>query len=179
MHNCSHLLASPSCHTALTALLYRREETLGSGEFGEVFKGVLDTPYGPQEVAAKVLKAGSGDKGKAKFLQEAATMAQFRHPHIVRLLGAVTVDDPVSMVEHITCQHWSRPVDDGLCRHSAHSVCWSWSSYREGTSASTSHPSDLSGWNTSGPLLCRVGLCVVHWCMYETAPLYLQTWPPP
>ena len=144
-----------------------------------MFKGVLDTPYGPQEVAAKVLKAGSGDNGKAKFLQEAATMAQFRHPHIVRLLGAVTVDDPVSMVEHITCQHWSRPEDDGLFRHSAHSVCWSWSSYREGTSASTSHPSDLSGWNTSGPLLCRVGLCVVHWCMYETAPLYLQTWPPP
>ena len=147
------MLTTPSCHTALTGLLCRREETLGSGEFGEVFKGVLDTPYGPQEVAAKMLKAGSGDEEKAKFLQEAATMAQFRHPHIVRLLGAVTVDDPVSMVEHITCQHWSRSVDDGLCCHSARSVCWSWNSYREVTSASTSHLSDQSGWNnTSGPL---------------------------
>ena len=58
---------------------------------------MLDTPYGPQEVAAKMLKAGSDDKQKAKFLQEAAIMAQFRHPHIVRLLGAVTVDDPVSL----------------------------------------------------------------------------------
>lgn len=81
----------------------RREEGLGSGEFGEVFKGVLDTPYGPQEVAAKMLKAGSDDKEKAKFLQEAAIMAQFRHPHIVRLVGAVTVDDPVSVVAHRMC----------------------------------------------------------------------------
>ena len=69
---------------------------LGSGEFGVVFKGTWETPYGPQEVAIKMLKKGSTDKQKATFLQEAAVMAQFRHPHIVRLLGAVTVDEPVS-----------------------------------------------------------------------------------
>ena len=43
-----------------------------------------------------MLKEDSSDKRKATFLQEAAIMAQFRHPHIVRLLGAVTVDEPVS-----------------------------------------------------------------------------------
>ena len=43
-----------------------------------------------------MLKKDSTDKQKATFLQEAAIMAQFRHPHIVRLLGAVTVDEPVS-----------------------------------------------------------------------------------
>ena len=124
----------------------RREEALGSGEFGEVFKGVLDTPYGPQEVAAKMLKAGSSDEQKAKFLQEAAIMGQFRHPHIVRLLGAVTVDDPVSMMEHHSmCWHCSRSVAEGvLCLRSAPSVCWCWSSCRKETSASISWPSDLS-----------------------------------
>ena len=74
----------------------RADTALGSGEFGEVFKGIWETPYGPQEVAIKMLKEGSTDKRKATFLQEAAIMGQFRHPHIVRLLGAVTVDEPVS-----------------------------------------------------------------------------------
>ncbi len=61
-----------------------------------MFKGTWETPYGPQGVAIKRLKEGTTDKHKATFLQEAAIMAQFRHPHIVRLLGAVTVDEPVS-----------------------------------------------------------------------------------
>ena len=61
-----------------------------------MFKGTWETPYGPQEVAIKMLKKRSTEKDKATFLQEAAIMAQFRHPHIVRLLGAVTVDDIVS-----------------------------------------------------------------------------------
>ena len=80
-----------------TALfIIRAEAVLGAGEFGEVFKGTWETPYGPQEVAIKKLKEGSTEKDKATFLQEAAIMAQFRHPHIVRLLGAITVDEPVS-----------------------------------------------------------------------------------
>ena len=74
----------------------RAETALGSGEFGEVFKGTWETPYGQQEIAIKMLKKGSTDKSKTTFLQEAAIMAQFRHPHIVRLLGAVTVDEPVN-----------------------------------------------------------------------------------
>ena len=73
------------------------------GEFGEVFKGMWETPYGPQEVALKMLKEGSTDKRKATFFQEAAIMAQFRHPHIVRLLGAVTMDEPVSGDFACTC----------------------------------------------------------------------------
>ena len=66
-----------------------------------MFKGTWETPYGPQEVAIKMLKKGSTDKQKATFLQEAAIMAQFRDPHIVRLLGAVTLDEPVSDIS--TC----------------------------------------------------------------------------
>ena len=62
-----------------------------------MYRAVWETPYGPEEVAIKVLKTGTSEEDKVKFLQEAAIMAQFRHPHIVRLLGAVTVDEPVGV----------------------------------------------------------------------------------
>ena len=55
------------------------------------------TPYGVKDVAIKSLTEGFKKEDKVKFLQEAAIMAQFRHPHIVRLLGAVTVDEPVGV----------------------------------------------------------------------------------
>ena len=83
----------------MTVHLYpldKRLHVLGTGEFGDVFKGVWDTPYGPQDVAIKMLKVGSKEKDKVNFLKEAALMGQFRHPYVIRLLGAVTVDDPVS-----------------------------------------------------------------------------------
>ena len=75
-----------------------------------MFKGTWETPYGPQEVAIKILKKGSTDKQKATFLQEAAIMAQFRHPHIVKLLGAVTVDEPVSNGFSCSLYHYPVPV---------------------------------------------------------------------
>ena len=55
------------------------------------------TPYGVKDLAIKCLREGFRKEDKVKFLQEAAIMAQFRHPHIVRLLGAVTVDEPVGV----------------------------------------------------------------------------------
>ena len=75
----------------------RFEQLLGSGQFGEVFKGEWVTPWGTQEVAIKNLTGGYSEEDRVKFLQEAAIMAQFRHPHIVRLLGAVTMDEPVGV----------------------------------------------------------------------------------
>ena len=48
------------------------------------------------EVAIKMLKARAGEIDKVKFLQEAAINGQFRHPNIVKLLGVVTVGEPVS-----------------------------------------------------------------------------------
>jgi len=38
-----------------------------------------------------------------KFLQEAAISGQFRHPNVVKLLGVVTVGEPVS--NHLMCLH--------------------------------------------------------------------------
>ena len=74
--------------------MHRLECGLGEGQFGEVRKGLWETPYGNIEVAVKALK-NYGDEEIVKFLQEAVIMGQFRHPHIVRMLGAITLDDPV------------------------------------------------------------------------------------
>ena len=69
---------------------------LGSGQFGKVFKGVLNGGQGEIEVAMKTLKEGSQDEDRVKFLQEAAIMAQFRNHNVVTMFGVVTQGEPVS-----------------------------------------------------------------------------------
>ena len=65
---------------------------LGSGQFGNVEKGMWQR----KEVALKTLKTDSTREDKVKFLQEAAIMAQFRHPNVVLLYGIIKNDEPVS-----------------------------------------------------------------------------------
>ena len=48
------------------------------------------------KVALKLLKKGSSETDKVKFLQEAAIMAQFKHPNVVSLYGVVNESEPVS-----------------------------------------------------------------------------------
>ena len=82
--------------------LYRAAETLGSGQFGEVCKGVWTKSKDEGiKVAVKKLKSGATEEDRVKFLQEAAIMGQFRHPNIVKLLGVVTIGDPVSWPRRI------------------------------------------------------------------------------
>ena len=50
-------------------------------------------------VAVKLLKEGISEIDKVKFLQEAAIMAQFKHPNVVSLYGVVSKDQSVC----ITC----------------------------------------------------------------------------
>lgn len=50
------------------------------------------------EVAVKMLKPHSTEDDKVKFLQEAAIMGQFIHPHVVKLHGVVTLGEPVSLI---------------------------------------------------------------------------------
>ena len=70
---------------------------LGEGEFGEVYKAVLKTPTGTsQDVAVKVVKKGAPQEERLKLLQEAAILGQFKHNHILHLVGVVTTDEPVS-----------------------------------------------------------------------------------
>ena len=72
---------------------------LGSGQFGQVFKGVLNAGQGEVEVAVKTLKEGSRGEDRVKFLQEAAIMAQFWNHNVVTMYGVVTQGEPVSLVK--------------------------------------------------------------------------------
>ena len=74
-------------------------DQLGEGNFGAVHKGLLDEIPGTPGyiVAVKSLRAGI-DAERGPMLQEAALMAQFEHAHVVRLVGVVTLGDPLLVV---------------------------------------------------------------------------------
>ncbi|XP_059618544.1 protein sevenless isoform X2 [Phlebotomus argentipes] len=61
---------------------------LGSGAFGEVYEGCVKNPEDPEtRVAIKTLRKGATEQEKAEFLQEAHLMSNFKHEHILRLIG--------------------------------------------------------------------------------------------
>lgn len=63
---------------------------LGSGAFGEVYEGCVKNPEDPEtRVAIKTLRKGATEQEKAEFLQEAHLMSNFKHEHILRLIGVV------------------------------------------------------------------------------------------
>jgi len=69
--------------------------SIGSGHFGSVSKGVWFNGCSSVDVAIKTLK-GKDEQERLKLLQEAAIMGQFAHKNVVRLHGVVTVGEPVS-----------------------------------------------------------------------------------
>eukprot|EP00731_Ephydatia_muelleri_P015150 Em0008g870a len=72
---------------------------LGSGQFGGVQMGIWNGSKGRREVAIKTLNPTiTQPDAKVKFLQEAAIMAQFRHPNVIQLYGIVTDGEPVMLV---------------------------------------------------------------------------------
>ena len=79
--------------------VYRITGILGEGQFGMVRQGVWRNTFGSSsvlEVAVKTLKSDSEERDKVKFLQEAAIMAQFKHPNVVSLYGVVNSGGTVS-----------------------------------------------------------------------------------
>ena len=78
-------------------IINRIEKHLGSGQFGDVYKGRWSLSDGFKEVAIKMLKPSSTEEDQIKFLQEAAIMGQFHHPNVVQLYGVVTSGDAVSL----------------------------------------------------------------------------------
>ena len=72
-------LAEKDGPIALCCCYCRLGQSLGSGQFGTVYKGVLEYGTMRTEVAVKTLKEESGEEAKVKFLQEAAIMGQFKH----------------------------------------------------------------------------------------------------
>ncbi|XP_071445601.1 proto-oncogene tyrosine-protein kinase ROS [Hetaerina americana] len=74
---------------------------LGSGAFGEVFEGVArglssanGEVHGETRVAVKTLRKGATVMEKGEFLKEAQLMSNFRHEHILQLLGVCLDNDP-------------------------------------------------------------------------------------
>ena len=59
-------------------------------------RGIWQSPAGAVEVAVKTLQSSASREDRVKFLQEAAINGQFRHSNVVKLLGVVTVGEPVS-----------------------------------------------------------------------------------
>ncbi|KAM4633371.1 focal adhesion kinase 1-like isoform 4-T5 [Polymixia lowei] len=71
---------------------------IGEGQFGDVHQGVYISPENPAlSVAVKTCKNSTADSVREKFLQEALTMRQFDHPHIVKLMGVIT-ENPVWII---------------------------------------------------------------------------------
>ena len=80
-------------------------ETLGKGNFGEVSKGTLTEMTGLPGflVAIKVLhQSVDAASARVALLEEAAVMAQFDHPNVVRLIGVVTLGDPLLVILEYT-----------------------------------------------------------------------------
>ncbi|XP_029104059.1 protein tyrosine kinase 2aa isoform X13 [Scleropages formosus] len=71
---------------------------IGEGQFGDVHQGVYVSPdNSSMSVAIKTCKNCTSDSVREKFLQEALTMRQFDHPHIVKLIGVIT-ENPVWII---------------------------------------------------------------------------------
>ena len=88
-------------HNQIKVFSSSLRQHLGSGQFGTVVQGVWSSPRAPVDVAVKTLKPGSTESDKIRFLQEAAINGQFRHPNVVKLIGVVTIDQPVSNLFYI------------------------------------------------------------------------------
>ncbi|XP_022257171.1 proto-oncogene tyrosine-protein kinase ROS-like [Limulus polyphemus] len=71
---------------------------LGSGAFGEVFEGVAYDLEGesspPTKVAIKTLRKGATNHEKSEFMKEAKLMCNFKHDHILSLLGVCLDNNP-------------------------------------------------------------------------------------
>ena len=87
-----------SGQSKLECIPHRIKAQLGAGQFGMVHKGHWQASKDTQlEVAVKMLRPGASEGDVVKFLQEAAINGQFHHPNVVKLLGVVTVGNPVSI----------------------------------------------------------------------------------
>lgn len=99
MSQCHDTSVSSCLATFITGLCHpncRFVRCIGVGEFGRVCMGYWNTKGYRRKVAIKTLNLQAEEQDRIRFLQEAAIMAQFRHPNIVNLFGVVKEGEPVS-----------------------------------------------------------------------------------
>lgn len=80
-----------------------RKKFLGSGAFGEVFEGVCKNmeETGETRVAVKTLRKCASEHEKEEFLKEALLMSNFKHQHILQLLGVCLDGNPQFIVSEL------------------------------------------------------------------------------
>ena len=78
----------------------RMIEMLGKGSFGEVYKGMFTDKGSPGYLVAVKMLINSIDMAtdRLQLLSEASLMVQFDHVNVVRMIGVVTVGDPLLLV---------------------------------------------------------------------------------
>lgn len=68
---------------------------LGKGAFGEVYEGLMTSSSGVEtRVAIKTLRREHSKHDKEEFLKEAQLMSNFKHDHILRMIGVCIETDP-------------------------------------------------------------------------------------
>ncbi|XP_005166438.1 tyrosine-protein kinase Fes/Fps isoform X1 [Danio rerio] len=71
-------------------------QSIGRGNFGEVFSGRLRSDNTP--VAVKACRENLPAEHKNKFLMEARILKQYDHPNIVKLIGVCTQKQPIYII---------------------------------------------------------------------------------
>ncbi|XP_051577816.1 tyrosine-protein kinase Fes/Fps-like isoform X2 [Myxocyprinus asiaticus] len=71
-------------------------QSIGRGNFGEVFSGRLHSDNTP--VAVKACRENLPIEQKNKFLMEARILKQYDHPNIVKLIGVCTQKQPIYII---------------------------------------------------------------------------------
>ncbi|WZZ32670.1 hypothetical protein YC2023_016071 [Brassica napus] len=74
---------------------FKEKQVLGSGGFGQVYKGTL--PSSDAEIAVKRTSHCSS-QGNSEFIAEISTIGRLRHPNLVRLLGYCRHRDDLFLV---------------------------------------------------------------------------------
>ncbi|KAG1959515.1 tyrosine-protein kinase Fes/Fps isoform X2 [Pimephales promelas] len=108
----NHLLSSHQSVTKRTDILLKRPilkdkwvlehddvilgQSIGRGNFGEVFCGRLRSDNTP--IAVKACRENLPVEHKNKFLMEARILKQYDHPNIVKLIGVCTQKQPIYII---------------------------------------------------------------------------------
>ncbi|KAA0722868.1 Tyrosine-protein kinase [Triplophysa tibetana] len=108
----NHILSSKSAVTKRTDIVLKKPilkdkwvlehdevvlgQSIGRGNFGEVFSGRLRSENTP--VAVKACRENLPLEQKNKFLMEARILKQYDHPNIVKLIGVCTQKQPIYII---------------------------------------------------------------------------------
>lgn len=101
-------------------------DKLGSGAFGEVYAGCVYNVNDELEtrVAIKTLPKGASEHEKSEFLQEAHLMSNFKHEHILQLIGVCWENDALYIImelmeggDLLSYLRQNRPVDVSIFIH--------------------------------------------------------------